>query len=307
MTLRKALYTLLALALLTLAGAWVAGTVASRPHLSIVPPPPEPGRLIHLIARDGVPLSGAYWPSPRPGAPAILLLHGINSSRDSLTRHAAMLNALGYGVLAIDLRGHGASGAAPRTFGLYEARDAAAGLAFLRSGAPHRRVGVIGTSLGGAAALLGDDGPLPVQAMILQAVYPDLRAAIANRIARVAGRPLATLGEPLLSYQSWLRYGEPPGRLAPAEAIRRYAGPVLIIGGSADMNTTEADTRTLYAAAPGPKSLWLLDGVGHAGTGSIWTDEYRNRMRDFFARHLGEPNAASAPPSPATGPALPQA
>ncbi|MGZ8349313.1 MAG: alpha/beta hydrolase [Allosphingosinicella sp.] len=164
-------------------------------------PPPPPGRVVRLAASDGVPLVGSYWPGARRDAPAVLLLHGVNSSRASLARHAIWLNRPGYAVLAIDLRGHGGSAAVSRSFGLLEARAAAAALAFIRSDAPPRRVGLIGTSLGGAAALLGGDGPLPVQAMVLQAVYPDLRSAIANRIAQRLGRPLASLGEPLLSYQ----------------------------------------------------------------------------------------------------------
>jgi fermentation-respiration switch protein FrsA (DUF1100 family) len=91
-----------------------------------------------------------------------------------------------------------------------------------------------------------------------------------------------------------MRYGVPPGRLAPIEAIRHYRGPVLIVGGGADLSTPPAETRALYDAAPGPKSLWLLDGVGHAETGSVWTDEYRRRVRALFVRALGEPAAEGA-------------
>lgn len=285
----RALFAIVVVALVVLAAAWVFGSIATAPHVAPVPSPPPPGRVVHLTTSDGVAIEGSYWPGRRTDGPAVLLLHGINSSRASFTRHALWLNELGYAVLAIDFRGHGGSAAVPRSFGLYEARDASAGLEFLRAGAPNRRVGVIGTSLGGAAALLGDNGPPPVQAMVLQAVYPDLQRAIANRIARVAGRPLAWLGEPLLSYQSWPRYSVPPGRIAPINALRRFRGPVLIIGGTADSNTTVVDTQALYQAAPGPKSLWLLDGVGHAATGSIFDDEYRRRVGALFAASLGLP------------------
>jgi pimeloyl-ACP methyl ester carboxylesterase len=286
---RRLLKAILILLLLGLAGAWGFGWMATRPRVEPIAPPAPPGRVVHLVAADGVRLEGSYWPGAHDTGPAVLLLHGINSSRASFNRHAAWLNGIGYAVLAIDFRGHGGSQAVPRTFGLYEARDAAAGLAFLREGAPRRRVGVIGTSLGGAAALLGDDGPLAVQAMVLQAVYPDLRRAIRNRIARVTGRPLAWLGEPLLSYQSWPRYGVSPGRIAPIEGLRQFRGPVLIVGGMADSNTTLADTRDFNAAAPGPKSLWLLPGTGHAATGSIFTEDYRRRVGALFEATLGPP------------------
>ena len=196
---RRIAWALLILFVAGLGASWLAGSIMSRPQASAVPPPAPPGRIVHLVASDGVPIAGSWWPGARPDAPAVLLLHGIDSSRASFARHAAWLNGLGYGVLAIDFRGHGESGAAPRTFGLHEARDAAAALAFLRAGMPNRPVGLIGASLGGAAALLGDDGPLPVQAMVLQAVYPDLRDAVFNRIAQRTGNALAWLGEPLLS------------------------------------------------------------------------------------------------------------
>ena len=73
-----------------------------------------------------MPIEGGYWPGVRPDAPAVLLLHGVNSSRASLTRHAVWLNGLGYAVLAIVFAAMVAR-AVPRSFGLYEARDAAGG------------------------------------------------------------------------------------------------------------------------------------------------------------------------------------
>jgi pimeloyl-ACP methyl ester carboxylesterase len=284
---RRLLFTFLALLVLGLAGAWVTGSMISRPEASAVPPPAPPGRIVHLVSDDNVAITGSYWPGRRPDGPAVLLLHGVDSSRASLARHAVWLNGLGYAVLAIDFRGHGESAQVTRTFGLDEARDAAAALAFLRLGQPARRVGLIGTSLGGAAALLGDHGPLPVQAMVLQAVYPDLRHAIRNRIAQRLGSWLGALGEPFLSYQSLPRYGVWPDRLSPLAAIRHYPGPVLVIGGVDDQSTPPEETRALFDAAPGPKSLWLVPGIGHGAVGAIFDDGYRARVQALFAAALG--------------------
>src|SRR6185295_9510546 len=289
MRFRRALIAFAIVVLIVLAGAWTFGTISARPHVQQVAAPAPPGRVVEMKSSDGVRIEGSFWPGRRSDGPAVLLLHGINSSRASFTGHALWLNGLGYTVLAIDFRGHGGSASAPRTFGLYEARDAAAGLAYLRASNPGREVGVIGTSLGGAAALLGDQGPLPVQAMVLQAVYPDLRRAIRNRITRVGGHTVARLGEPLLSFQSWPRYGVPPDRIAPIDGLRRFHGPVLIIGGTADTNTTVDDTMMFYRAASGPKQLWLLRGVGHAASGSIFTPEYRHRFQALLASSLGQP------------------
>ena len=282
-------YSTLLLCLFGLTLVWLAGSVVARPVNRPVAPPPEPGRVVRLQAADGVPIEGSYWPGATSEGPAVLLLHGINTNRNLFRRHAVWLNGLGYGVLAIDLRGHGGSGAVGRTFGWHEARDAAAAFAFLKREAPDRKIGVIGISLGGAAALLGEEGPLPAEAMVLHAVYPDIRKAILNRLGRSGSTILASLSEPLLSYQSYGRYGVPPERIAPIAGIRRYRGTVLVVGGAEDFATTVEDSRALHAAAAGPKALWLVEGADHVETSKLFTDSYRARVRCLFHRTLGEP------------------
>jgi uncharacterized protein len=289
MMLRRIAVALAVSLLILAAGAAAVGALLTRPVNGPVPAPAPPGRVIRLAASDGVPVAASYWPGARADGPAVLLLHGVNNTRGRMSAQALWLNRLGYAVLAIDFRGHGESGAAARSFGLHEARDAEAALAFLRAAAPDRRVGLIGISQGGAAALLGDRGPLPVQAMVLHAVYPDLRTAIRNRLGRAGSPLLARLLEPLLSYQSRTRYGVWPDRIAPIDGLRRFSGPVLIVAGTADRDTRAADTRALYAAAPGPKRLWLVDGADHVATSILWDDEYRRRVERFFAETLGSP------------------
>lgn len=281
MTARRAI-VLLTPVVLGLILLWTFGSLMARAYNHSVPPPAAPGRIVQLTSRDGTPIAASFWPGRDADAPAVLLLHGIGGSRDNWARHAAWLNVLGYAVLAPDFRGHGGSGAAERTFGWREADDAAAGFDFLRRDAPGRRIGVIGVSLGGAAALLGRGGPLPADAMVLQAVYPDLRTAIRNRIGSRAGGMLATGAEPLLSFQSWLRYGVGPGRIAPVDGLKRFGGRVLIIGGGADAQTTPADTRRLYSSAAGPEALWMVAGADHADTCGLWSPTYRARVGAFL-------------------------
>jgi pimeloyl-ACP methyl ester carboxylesterase len=268
---------------------WAVGSIVARPVNRVVAPPEPPARIVQLVADDGVELTGSYWPGSRPDGPAVLLLHGIDADRGMFVDNARWLNGLGYAVLAIDFRGHGASQAAERTFGWREAEDAAAAFRFLRAQAPERRIGIVGVSMGGAAALLGRGGPLPADALVLHAVYPDLRKAIANRLGRSPMPGLAAIGEPLISYQSWFRYGVAPDLIAPRAALRRFRGEVLVIGGTADIDTTVADTRMLHAAAREPKSLWLVEGADHVAVSKLRSSAYRERLRRLFAETLGHP------------------
>jgi alpha-beta hydrolase superfamily lysophospholipase len=246
-----------------------------------------PSHRLEIRSEDGLVLGGTYWPGRRLDSPAILLLHGLGASRADYAANAAWFAAQGLAVLTLDLRGHGDSGNATSSFGLHESRDARAALAWLKRQQHGAPILLIGISMGGAAALLGDDGPLPVDALVLQAVFSDVRHAIRHRIAMVASALPARLLEPLLSYQSYPRFGISPSRLSPIAAIARYKGPVLVIGGEKDFCTPPWESRRLCDAAPGSKSLWIVPGVGHYGTSHLETEEYRGRILDFARASLG--------------------
>ena len=279
-------------ALVLLAGlsaSWIAGSAMVAGRASAVAAAEHPASDVRIRGSDGIVLAGTFWPGRRPDSPAVLLLHGVRSSRASTAPTAAWLANRGYAALTIDFRGHGQSDMAARSFGLREASDAEAAFRWLKqrqSGAP---VAVIGNSLGGASALLGEAGPLPADALVLQAVYPDLRGAIRNRIAaRLTSGP-AYLLEPLLSLQSKPRFGVWPARLSPIEAVRRYRGPVFVIGGEEDRYTPPRETRALFAAVPGAKRLWLVPGAGHAAVGELDDGEYRKRLDQFLIETIGRP------------------
>jgi alpha-beta hydrolase superfamily lysophospholipase len=274
--------------ILGLVASWLLGSLLMRATPGDVPPPPAPARDLRLRSSDGLTLAATYWPGRSDSSPAVLLLHGNGASRAALAGNAAWLAERGYAAMTLDLRGHGQSDAAPKSFGLAESHDVAAALAWLRQKG-HPRVGVVGVSLGGASVLLAEGGPLPADALVLQAVYPDIRSAIGNRIAGILGRPAALLLEPLLSYQSRLRLGEWPARLSPIAALPSFRGAVFVVGGGEDGHTPPEETRALYAAARGPKALWIAPGLDHPQVSDVQSDEYRRRLLAFFERSIGAP------------------
>lgn len=268
--------------------SWIAGSVMVRGHTTAVPVAPPPARSFQIRASDGVMLAATYWPGLRPDAPAVLLLHGVDGSRAAVARNAAWLAQQGYAAMAIDFRGHGQSGNADRSFGWNEGRDAHAAFAWLKRQQHGARVAVIGYSMGGAASLLGPDGPVPADAMILQAVYPNIRDAIRHRIATRLGAPLGYALEPLLSFQARLRFGVWPSTIAPIDAIRGYKGAAMVIGGMQDRSTPPDESRALLAAAPGKRVLWMLPTGGHASASSSRTDpDYRARIMAFLRATIG--------------------
>ncbi len=114
---------------------------------------------------------------------------------------ARVLHEHGFSVLLFDFQASGESSGHRITFGKLEGLDAAAAVAFVRDRRPGERVGVIGTSLGGSAALLGPT-PLAVDALVLEAVYPDMDAALSTRLRVRLGRFAGPLFTPLLTPRS---------------------------------------------------------------------------------------------------------
>ena len=285
------------LGLMALAGAVGAcalavaiGLMASAPSPSAIGAPPADlgADAVEFPSASGATIKG-WFVAGRPGGGAVVLIHGIRANRLAMVRRAWLLKSAGFSVLLFDLRAHGESDGTRITFGALESRDAAAAVAFVRARLPGEKVGAIGLSLGGAAALLGTP-PLAVDALVLEAVYPDIGAATANRISAVLGEPLGTVvSKPVARLFELLVapiLGVAPSDLRPIDRIGDIAAPVMVIGGAIDVLTTPAETRALFDRAREPKLLWLLDGAGHYDFESYAPDEYRARVLPFLTQAL---------------------
>jgi uncharacterized protein len=274
-------------ALVILAGAlWWLGDRHAAPNLHPVGQPPADldARVVSFPGLSGEPIRG--WLLPGTGDAAVLLMHGSGGDRRGMLGQARFLHEAGYSVLTIDLRGNGESPGGYSTEGFRESLDAHAAVAYLRSLAGVRRVAIIGFSLGGAAALLGPQGPVAADALVLEAVYPTIEEAVADRI-RIRLGPWSGWLHPLFTWQIRLRLGLTPANLRPIERIGAVRAPVFVIGGAEDRHTTPAETHRLFAAAPEPKRLWLVPGAAHGACYSTAPEEYRARVLAFLAEALG--------------------
>lgn len=271
------------------AGAWMLGSALSAPAQRVVGhPPPATGMVaVTLPGESGNPIA-AWYGQGDPGMGAVLLLHGIRSDRRGTLARALFLRDAGYTVLSIDLQAHGETRGEHITFGYRESYDVRAALAYLRARAPGERVGIIGVSLGGAAVVLGRS-PVQADAIVLEAVYSDIERAIENRLRLRLGYP-GTWLEPLLSWQIAPRLGVSPEELSPIDRIALIDAPLFILSGTQDRHTLVAETEQLFARAPQPKSLWLVDGARHQDLHRHAGAEYERRILAFFDRHLRGPD-----------------
>lgn len=218
------------------------------------------------------------------GHGGVLLLHSIKSNRLEMLGRARFLNAAGYSVFLYDHRAHGESSGERTTFGQYESHDAKNALREFRRLVPNERIGVIGVSLGGAAALLGNEC-LQAEAFVLEAVYPSIEIAVENRLELHMGKWARKLAYPLLEVGSW-RFKIERQKLRPVEAIKRLTVPVLILGGRDDKHTTERDTLSIFESANEPKELWILDQSQHENFHTKAGLTYQEKLLRFFDRYL---------------------
>jgi fermentation-respiration switch protein FrsA (DUF1100 family) len=220
----------------------------------------------------------------------VLLLHGARADRLAMLPRARWLHRIGYGVLLIDFQASGESSGSWITLGASESNDAVAATAYLRSRAPGERLGVIGTSMGGAAALLAHPS-LPVDAMVLEQVYPDIDHAVQDRLQLHIGGAtwLAPWMLKLFTWQTGVR----PDMLRPIDHINRVDVPKLLIVGSADRHTRLAESIAMYAAASTPKELWIVDGARHVDLYGFDTAGYQRHVAPFLSRWLRSPTSGA--------------
>jgi uncharacterized protein len=207
-----------------------------NPGIGSAPPPGDPAQDREAAGRPAVG-SGA-------ARPAVLVCNGNGGNRSMRAPLAAALARMGLHVLLFDYRGYGGNPGHPTEEGL--AADARAALDHLaaRPEVDPARVVYFGESLGAAVALrLATERP--PAALVLRSPFASLAEV---------GR----LHYPLLPVSLLLR-----DRYDSAALAGRLAAPLLVLAGGRDQIVPADHSRRLFAAAPQPKRLAVLDGADH--------------------------------------------
>ncbi len=266
------------------ASLWMGQKLAAPARATVGPPPDQlPAMAVKIRSESGSTLSG-WLLTGACGCGSIVLMHYIRGNRLAMLGRAEFLWRAGYSVLLFDFQAHGESPGEHITFGFLESRDARAAVRYMQRQLPDGPIGVIGVSLGAAAALLGEE-PVGADALVLEAVHPTIEEAVTNRIHIRLG-PLAKLIAPFLLLQLKPLLGVPPEQLRPIENIHSIGAPVLIIAGTDDQRTRFSESRRLFERAPNPKVFWAVEGASHVDFHKYAPDAYEQRILRFFADYL---------------------
>ena len=281
---RRAILAVVVLALLGLVFVFGAGEELSRPAKRSIAQAPADLRAESVRLPISPTESVSGWFARGEGRGVILLLHGIRADRTQMVDRARFLLAEGYSVLLIDLPSHGESSGERITFGAHEAAGVSVALRYLAKELPGERIGAIGVSLGAASLVLSRPSP-PLNAVVLESMFPSIADAVENRLVMRFG-PVGSVFAPLLLWQLPLRADVSADDLRPGVAVSSLGAPLLVTSGTKDRHTPWAETERIFAAARQPKERWAVHGAAHVDLYAYDPAAYKARVLTFLSRHL---------------------
>ena len=272
-----ALFIIAAIVVLYIALPIGMGAAAVAPLKSAVGAPPIGFQAITLNTEDGVTL--AAWYAPPTNGTAIILIHGAGGSREAVRGYAEMLTRHGYGVLAIDLRGHGGSTGTSNRYGWQGTRDVGAAVTYLQARSEVKSIGGLGISLGGEV-LLG-----------AASTYPAIKAIVADGATQRCIEELNALPaeQPLYrNFTARVMYaavqvltGETPPTPLLASMQEATDARFLLIAAGADEQ--EVAFNQLFVDSIGARAdLWVAMDTPHTGAFDRYPVEYEQRVIEFF-------------------------
>lgn len=230
---------------------------------------------------DGIIVRGWFIPHSKQ-SPTVILLHPYRRNKGDLLPLARDLYLNSYNVLLLDFRGHGESEGRAVSFGFKEVKDIASAIKYIeRRGLDLSSIGLVGMSMGAAAAILYSSQEGGVRAIVADSSFKTLTSVIGN----VTRFPTVLYVCGL--YLAYLFAGLPLSYKGPIEYVDRVSPTVLlIIHCKGDPIVNVNDAYALYERARDPKELWIIDENVHTGLYIKKGEEYRRRIIDFLNRYL---------------------
>jgi len=269
------------LVVLALAGLIFVGWTLVHPVQTRIGNPPSDlnARPVSFKSDSGANVA-AWWCPAANSHGTVLLLPGIRANRLSMVARARFLRRAGYSILLIDFQATGETKGDRITFGWKESRDVLAAVQFIREMKPSAHIAIIGSSLGGVAALLAVP-PLKVDALILEAVYPTIEVAIQNRLQNYLG-PIGRASAPFLLMQLRTRLGVSRSELRPIDHVEKVSCPIFLMSGEKDRYTRPEETRMMYSHVRTSNQLWFVPNAGHVDLHRAARAEYEARVLAFL-------------------------
>ncbi len=244
----------------------------------------------------------AWWvPAAEADAPAVVLVHGVQSCRReaSVLLAAGMLHKAGYSVFLMDLRDHGDSEGDDARFagGSEEYLDVLGGWDWVQAqGVPADRIGVAGFSFGSISSIVAGSQEPQVAAVWADSATTTMNEGIGNFLADQVhdGSGLSKILVPGAIIWAKVIAGDDLTRFDPIKEVAAYGGRhIAFVHGAADSILPAQMSRDLQAAAVAAGATspeaWIVPEAKHTEEIYVAPDVYADRLVTFFDEALGQP------------------
>jgi len=227
-----------------------------------------------------IPVSAWWLARAGGGSKCVILIHGYADAKVGSIAWAGVWQAMGFHVLAIDLRAHGESGGRFVTAGWFERDDVDQIINEFRAARPDetKQLVLAGFSMGAAVAAATAARRDDLAALVLDSPFADYRGALL-RHAELRRLPDALVMRPAV----WLaerRSGARFEQIRPIDLVEQITCPTLIIHGSEDAMVPAVD-REAFARRRHPQVMFPSAGHLRAMQADF------ARYREVIERHLG--------------------
>lgn len=276
---------------IVLAVGWYASEEVIHPPQKESPYKPSEFNLpledVHFQSRDGLRLAG--WFVAGTNGATVVLAHGRGSYKDWMLPHADYLYRAGFSVLLFDFRFRGESEGDAQTFGAKESWDIQSAVDYLktRPDVDPKRIGVHGSSLGAASAILAAAEKPEIKGVVAQIPFTSVNGILCHAFRKKFGLPCFPFAY-ATKWISELRLGVDFDNVAPIEVIGRISPrPVFLIDEGKDALFPCDSVENLYNAAKGPREFWMVPEAEHGKAREARPEEYKRRVLSFWRHTFG--------------------
>ena len=238
---------------------------------------------------DDLELAGWFIPpDPHGDGATVIFLHGLGSNRGEHLDQAVMLARHGYGALLVDMRNHGHSQGTVTTLGYAEVEDVRGAVAYLlaRPEVNAGRIGLVGTSMGGAVAIRAAARIPEIRAVVAQSTFSSLEENVSQGVRKLTGLPPFPFA-PLVVWFGEREAGVRLRQVRPVDDLAQIAPrAILFMHGEEDPVVDVSNSLRLYEAAREPKALVLVPGAGHGGLMAADPAAFERQVVGFLDAHV---------------------
>ncbi len=255
-----------------------------------VPRPDTSGQqatYLTVDTKDGVSLS--TWllqPTLTPAKGTLIFIHGIGGSKEFELKYAETFVAIGMNAVVFDLRAHGKSGGEDCTYGFYEKHDVSAIIDALEKWGIDGKIGLHGTSLGGAIAIQAAAADERIDFLVIESTFATLEEVTFEYMDRISPVSSKLISDWALAAAGRKGHFD-PNEVQPELAAAQLSVPVWMAHGTEDVHIPMKYGKRNFEELKSLDKVWReVSGADHNSVRKVGGETYQQEVKSFILNQL---------------------